>query len=138
MNVAHSARIALIKGGKVLPFFICAIVLISYTESIIAVATNDYNEYNDYVALNKPLSFFIGSIFEYDTLTVVVTLIISVAIDACIINRLAVLYLAIHLCFKSYIESIETTEIDVVAISAVNIIICGWFCWRGVGVITSK
>lgn len=126
MNIVNVARRLLVNTGKSLPFAICAIVLISYTESLYAIITESYVDYGDYVSLRKPISEFIGGIFEYDWMTVVVLSILSISLETCIWNKISVLYLVAHLLFKNYIKNIEIDSVDVYAIAMTNITIC-WF-----------
>ena len=41
----HKARIWLIRLGKVLPFVICFIVMLSYSETVFNLATNAFNSW---------------------------------------------------------------------------------------------
>ena len=91
--------------GKVLPFFICAIVTISYLECLYALFKYEYIQVGDSVYLNKPLSFFIGEYFELAFPTWLFLAITTIAIRTCKWNKLAVLYLAFQLFEKSYFST---------------------------------
>ena len=101
-DIAYCARKHLIYLGKVLPFLICAIVTISYLECLFALLTYDYIQVGEDVYLNKPISFFIGEVFELDFPTWLFLAITTIAIKTCKWNKLAVLYLAFQLFEKSY------------------------------------
>lgn len=129
--MANKARRLLIQIGKTLPFALCFIILLSYTESFIALATENYVEYGETTILYKPISFAIAEYFEYDLLTVAVILIISIAIEVCKWNLLATLYTAIQLTERSYFD-FELEPSMIYAICIANIIVCVFFVYKGV------
>lgn len=131
MSFVGSARRTLVNIGKILPFAICFIVLISYAESIYAMASENYIDYEDYVSLNKPISVFIGSILEYDWITVTVLAILSVSLETCVWNKAAVIYLLANILFKKYIEDVEISVVDVYVFSVLNMTICGILITKG-------
>lgn len=96
----HSFRVLLIRLGKVSPFLITFLVFISYVESLLALMTNSLAEYNGEVVLYKPLSWAIASYFEYDMYVVAFLTILAIAIETCIWNKLALLYLFVQLIEK--------------------------------------
>ena len=61
MNIIHRTRVILIKLGKMLPFILCALVLVSYLENIYALYNEKYLIINDVVILDKKISYFIGN-----------------------------------------------------------------------------
>lgn len=128
----NKARRLLINIGKLLPFVVCFIVFFSYIESVYAISLQHYLVYHDFVALNKPISQFIASYFEYDWLSVVVLLIISIAIETCCWNKIAVTYLGLHLVFKGYVSDIELEEHAIVCLCVINIIITSIIIYKGV------
>lgn len=132
MNISHNARVVLINIGKILPFVLCFVVCISYAENILAILFNNIAVYGDCYTFNKPVSHFIGRFFEYDLLSVVVTLIISVAIQTCTWNKLAVLYLALQLMFKIGVADMELSLTEVGIMSAVNVIISAFLVYKGI------
>ena len=131
-SILFNARVALIRTGKMLPFFICALVLISYAESVFAMATSDFLYYDDMVIPNKPISWLIGAYFEYNVQMLIVLCIISVAIETCIWNKLACLYLGINLLEKSWFASHEYEVTIYICVCVVNIVVCAWLCWKGI------
>lgn len=130
--IANKARRTLIVLGKVLPFFICTIVCISYIECIFAILFNNFVSYKNYIVANKPVSTTIAEYFEYDFVVVVICLIISISVETCKWNRRAILYLALHLIFKSYIEDIELYTDTIIIICTINIIIASYLVFKGV------
>ena len=102
----HSFRVLLIRLGKVSPFLITFIVFISYVESLLALMTNSLAEYNGEVVLYKPLSWSIASYFEYDMYVVALLTILAIAIETCIWNKLALLYLFIQLIEKGLLAHV--------------------------------
>ena len=130
-------RRLLINVGKILPFVVCFIVLISYIENIYALTIEDYMYYDGYYVLNKQVSNFIGSIFEYNIQTLAVLVLISFAISTCVYNKLACLYLGINLLEKSYFDfELEPTTIYVICLA--NIIVAGYLTIKGIKILSTK
>ena len=102
----HSFRVLLIRLGKISPFLITFIVFISYVESLLALMTNSLAEYNGEDVLYKPLSWGIASYFEYDMYVVGFLTILAIAIETCIWNKLALLYLFIQLIEKGLLAHV--------------------------------
>lgn len=124
-------RRLLIQIGKTLPFVLCSIVFISCLEMAFAAATSDYLLYDGMVILNTPISFFIGRYFEYDLLVCVISLITSIAIQACRWNLWATFYLFVHLAEKSY-SDFELDVWHIYIISILNLIISAYFTYKGI------
>ena len=96
----YGFRVLLIRLGKILPFLITFLVFISYAESLYALATNSLAEFDGEVVLYKPISWFIASHFEYNIYVIGFLFIISIAIETCIWNKLALVYLLFQLLEK--------------------------------------
>lgn len=133
----RQTRVILIRLGKVIPFVICAIILVSYCESVYALTINDYIEFNDGIYLNKPISWFIGEYFKYDIASLFIIVVLSFAIETCFWNKLACLYLGINLYEKYYFPTIELYEEYIYAICLVNICICGLLVYKGIKILTT-
>ena len=132
-RIVHKSRVALITCGKVIPFFICAIVAISYFECFKALVTCDYLEFSDGIYLNKPISFFIGSVFELDLPTLLFVAVTSIAIRTCKWNKLAILYLAFNLYEKHYFATHQfESENGYYLVSTINIAICVFLVFKGI------
>lgn len=124
-------RRLLIQVGKVLPFAVCFLVVINFTETVFALATNDFLMYDGIVIPNTRISFFIGRYFEYDLLVCVISLITSIAIQACKWNLWATFYLFFHLLEKFYFDfELEPTTIYIICLA--NLIVSGYFTYKGI------
>ena len=124
-------RRLLIRVGKILPFIVCLLILLQYAETAFALAKNDFLMYDSVVIPNTPISFFIGQYFEYNLQMLVVLCIISIAIETCIYNKLACVYLCINLYEKSYFANVELYAETIYIIAFANIIVSGFFVYKG-------
>ena len=130
-------RRLLIQVGKVLPFAVCFLVVINCVETVFALATNDFLMYDGIVIPNTRISFFIGHYFEYNLQMLVVLCIVSIAIETCIYNKLACLYLGINLLEKSYFDfELEPTTIYIICLA--NILVAGYLTVKGLRIISRK
>lgn len=134
--MANTFRRLLIEIGKMLPFICSFILLVSYFECLFALITLDYVHYGDIVVLNKPVSYTIAKVFEYDWVFVFVTTVISYAIETCYWNKLAILYLVLHLVFKSTIQEYTLDEANIFILSTTNVLISGFFVYKGIKILT--
>lgn len=134
MSVIYNARVTLIRIGKILPFIICGIVLLSYIETLMALITSNFSLWDNNIIPEDRFSWFIGGYFEYDFITLVIIIIISIAIETCYWNKLSILYLFIQLGEKSYFATIELYEEYIYMITIANIIISGFFVWKGISI----
>lgn len=131
MNLIYKSRVALINIGKVLPFIVCAIVFAGYAETAFSLVTNDYIVWDGNIIPNTPITRFIGLYFEYDIIMLVILLTISVAIETCYWNKLAIVYLCIQLYEKNYFQSMELYTETIYIIAFANIIVSGFFVYKG-------
>lgn len=130
----HRARIWLIRLGKMLPFIVCFIVMLSYSETIFNLATNDLNDWGGIIIPNKPISWLIGQYFEYNLQMLFVLVILSISIRTCVYNKMACAYLGINLAEKSYFDfELELTTIYIICIA--NIIIAGYLTIKGIKIL---
>ena len=134
----NRARRLLINFGKIIPFVLCFIVLISYTESLYALCSDNVMLYGDSAVLYTPISFYIAKRFEYDWLTILATTILSISIETCYWNKLALFYLFIQLCEKTYFSTIELYKEYIYAIIAVNLLCSGLFVFKGITILFRK
>lgn len=133
----NKIRRLLIHIGKVLPFVVCFLMCINYSETAFALATSDYLHYDSVVIPNTPISFFVGQYFEYNLQMLAVLVIISIAIETCIYNKLACGYLGVNLAEKSYFDfELEPTAIYIICLA--NIIVAGYLILRGINIIMLK
>lgn len=129
--MSQKVRIVLIHVGKIVPFLICFLVLISYSEDLFAMTRDDYVSFHSYVIPNKPISWFIGSYFEYNMQTLVIITIISYAIQACKWNKHAIAYLAFQLYEKDYFNTHIYDNNVYYFVIAINIAIALFFVYMG-------
>lgn len=129
--MVNKVRRLLIQIGKSLPFLLCFLVFVSYAENLFALATNDFLYYDGYFIVNTPISFAIGLKFEYDWLMVVVSMILSIAIETCKWNKFALCYLAANLLLKSYIADVELEKDTICVICVFNVLLSLFFVYKG-------
>lgn len=138
MKSSHRARIILVKFAKVFPFIICGLIFILYVECFISLSTNNYIMVGDEVSLNTPIAWFVSSFYEYGIYSIVVAIVLALAMSTCLCNRIAILYLLIHLWSKHYLSSIELYEHQIYAIVIANLLASSFFVWQGVRILTTK
>jgi hypothetical protein len=131
-------RRLLIQIGKTLPFVICFLVCLNYAESTFALIAEDYLDWNGIIIPNTRISFFIGQYFEYNIQMLVVLVIISIAIQTCVYNKIACFYLGANLHEKSWFSEHEYENEVYYIISIANIIICTFLCYKGIKIILRK
>lgn len=136
--MVNAFRRFLIRLGKILPFVLCFVILISYIESVFALYAEDFMLYDGNITLNTPISFRLASIFEYDMLTIFAATILSVSVETCKWNKISLFYLACHLLFCKYIEGCELYPEYIYAICIINILVCGFFCYKGLRILTNR
>lgn len=136
-HVSNSARKALIIMGKAFPFFLCAIVLATYVETLFASVFSHYLYYGGVVIPNTPFSFVVGRLFEYDMLIIAITLVVSIAIEACKWNLYAIMYLSLNLFEKSLFR-IELEQNMIYIIVIANILASGYFVYKGIAIYITK
>lgn len=130
----NKARRFLIKIGKALPFVICFLLTLHYSECVIALLSESYLLYDGFTILYTPISFMIGGFVEYNLQMLLVLCVISIAIETCIYNKLACLYLGVNLLEKSYFDfKLEPSMIYAICIA--NIIVCVFFVYKGVKIL---
>ena len=128
---AHGFRVLLIRLGKISPFLITFLVFISYSESLVALMTDSLAEYDGEVVLYKPISWTIAKYFEYDLYMVILLLVLSIAIEACIFNKLAIAYLFLQLLEKAWLQNVELDMWAYYVIVVLNVLISLYLTWRG-------
>lgn len=133
-NFITKTRVTLIQIGKIAPFVVCFVVLISYAEDVYSLMFERYVEFSDGVYLRKDLSWFIGNYFKYDLATLSFLVVLSCAIETCLYNKMACAYLGINILEKSYLGfELEPTYIYIICVA--NILICGFFCYKGIKIL---
>lgn len=127
-------RITLIQIGKIAPFVVCFMVCVSYIEDVYSLLFNNYIEFYDGVYLEKPVSWFIGNYFKYDSVMLLLLVVLSFAIETCIYNKLACGYLGVNLMEKSCFDfELEPTAIYIICLA--NIIVAGCLTIKGIKIL---
>lgn len=133
----HKARIFLIRLGKILPFVVCFIVMLSYIESTFSLCVSDLITWNGVVIPDTTFSFLVGYYFEYNLQMLVVLVILSIAIQTCVYNKMACGYLGVNLIEKSYFDfELEPTTIYIICFA--NVIVAGYLTWKGISIYLHK
>lgn len=130
-GLAYKSRFVLVRIGKILPFVVCILVALSYFECIYSTAVGDFVELDGFVIPNKPLSWAIGRVAEYNIQMLVVLSVISVAMETCIYNKAACLYLGVNLLEKAVLD-FELEQSYIYAICITNIIVVCFLTYKGV------
>lgn len=139
MSLANNARRTLIRFGKVCPFVICFIVLISDVENIIAITTQDIVVYADNPIYNTPISFAIARYAEYDILVVFIVGLISISIEACVYNTSAVLYIGLLLYRNHWFAVNEPCEdVTYMIVMCLSSAVLLYFIYKGLKIFISK
>lgn len=125
-------RRLLINFGKVLPFILCFVLLVSYIECCVSLYIEDFMIYKDSITLNTPISFWLADKFEYDYLTLFAMTILSYAVETCLWNKIGILYLALQLAFKNYIADFELEPTTIYIICLANILVTGYLTIKGI------
>lgn len=131
-------RRLLINFGKVLPFILCFVLLVSYIECCVSLYIEDFMIYKDSITLNTPISFWLADKFEYDYLTLFAMTILSYAVETCLWNKIGILYLAFQLAFKNYIANFELEPTTIYIICLANILVAGYLTFKGLRILTSS
>lgn len=131
----YKARVLLVRFAKLFPFILCVIVCLSYIETTYALIFEDYAAFGDSYCLNKPISWFIGDIMTYDWHTVIVAIVLSIAFETCVWNKLSILYLCVNLYEKNYFQD-EMTITSIFIVCACNIVITSFLIYKGIKTLT--
>ena len=120
-RAAIAARKYIVRIGKYSPFAIVALSTVSNIEAAASVILGRYADYNGDTIYYKPFSWFVGRLFEIDYTTVVLFLILSIGVEACVWNRLSVMFLAATVIQKDILINITIDERTFFAILIANI-----------------
>lgn len=131
-EIAHKARVKLIQFSKVVPFFLCLLVWVSYAESLFALINESYVILDNSLVLNKPISWFIGDFFVYRWQIIIIIILLSLATETCIWNKLSVAYLCANILERDYFIKVELYVEYIYIICIINIVITSFLCYKGV------
>jgi len=132
MNLVYKSRIGLIRFAKVFPFLLCFIVLISLSETLFALVISNFVVFDGGITLNTPFAWFIGEKYEIGIYSVLLAIFLSIAFETCIWNKTSEVYLLVLLKQQTYFPTIELYIEYIYAICIANILICTFFCYKGI------
>ena len=135
MNLVHKSRIWLIRFAKVFPFLLCFIVLVSLSETLFALAVSNFVVFDGGIIPNTPFAWFIAEKYEIGLYSVLLAILLSIAFETCIWNKASEVYLLVYLKQQVYFPTIELYQEYIYAICIANILICGFFCYKGVKIV---
>lgn len=136
MNLVYNSRIGLIRFAKVFPFILCFIALVSLSETIYALILSDFVIFDEGITPNTPIAWFIASKYEFEIYSVLAAIFLSVAFETCVWNKASEIYLLVFLKQQTYFPTIELYPEYIYAICVANILICSFFCYKGIKTIT--
>lgn len=132
MNLVYKSRIGLIRFAKVFPFLLCFIVLISLSETLFALLLSDFVILDGSLTPNTPLAWFIADKYEFEIYSVLAAIFLSIAFETCVWNKASEIYLLVLLKQQTYFSTIELYIEYIYAICIANILICAFFCYKGI------
>ena len=132
MNLVYKSRIGLIRFAKVFPFLLCFIVLASLLETVFALVLSDFVVFDNGITPNTPFAWLIAEKYEIGIYSVLLAIFLSVAFETCIWNKASEVYLLIYLKQQVYFPTIELYPKYIYAICIANILICAFFCYKGI------
>lgn len=131
--LANAARKTLIRFGKIFPFVLCSIILTSYVENLYAVLTFNVVIVDGIIIYNTPLSFMIGMKFEYDVLFSFISSIISLSVEVCKYNLMAISYIWFNLTERHYLFNNRPYDNEAYYILCLaNILVAGYLTVKGI------
>lgn len=109
--MANLFRKILIRLGKVIPFILAFFVLVGHIENIYSILT-------DRIAVDEygleyyycPISTFLSDIVAIDVFDVILLYILSIALEFCWRNRLAIHYITLNLAVRFALETLSHDE----------------------------
>ncbi len=132
--VALKARKLFVRGSKVVPFVICALICVSYIEITISLTCKDFVCIEDCVIPYTPVSWVIGEYFEYSYPMVIALLVIVYATSTCKWNKFGCYYIAAALMEKYYFD-FELEPWKIYAICMANILVSVFFVYKGIKIL---
>ena len=132
MNLVYKSRIGLIRFAKVFPFLLCFIVLISLSETLFALLLSDFVILDGSLTPNTPLAWFIADKYEFEIYSVLAAIFLSIAFETSVWNKASEIYLLVLLKQQTYFPTIELYIEYIYAICIANILICAFFCYKGI------
>lgn len=131
----YQVRRLLILVGKMLPFVLCFVVLLCSIETIYCVLSDNLIKCGEYTLLNTKMSFALAPLFDYGYLVLALLFILSISIESCIHNKLALLFLCDYEFQGDYFASVEVTTTIVICVTLINAMLCVYFVQKGIKVL---
>lgn len=138
MNLVYKSRIGIIRFAKVFPFLLCFIVLVSLSETIFALVLSDFVAFDGGITPNTPFAWFIARYYTFGVYSLILALVFAISFETCIYNKASIGYLFTFLGQQEYLPNIELYPEYICAICIINILICGFFCYKGLRILTRK
>ena len=136
--VALKARKLFITASKVVPFVMCAIICVSYTEIAFSLTCDNFLLMDGYIIPNVPFSWLMGRYFEYSYPLVIALLVIVYATSTCMWNKFACYYIGLALIEKEYFNSIELEIEYIYMVVFANIIVSALLVYKGIRIYTKR
>jgi hypothetical protein len=132
MNLVYKARVGLIRFAKVFPFILCLVVLISLLETLFALSLNNFVVFDCGIIPNTPFAWLIAEKYEIGIYSVLLAIFLSIAFETCVWNKASEIYLLVYLKQQVYFQTIELYPEYIYAICIANILVCAFFCYKGI------
>ena len=132
MNLVYKSRIGLIRFAKVFPFLLCFIILVSLSETLFALILSDFVVFDGGITPNTPFAWFVAEKYEIGIYSVLLAIFLSIAFETCIWNKTSEVYLLVYLKQQVFFPTIELYPEYIYAICIANILICSFFCYKGI------
>ena len=117
------ARKCIIYIGKYTPFLVVALVTFANLETFYAWLFDRYIEIDSTTIYYKPISWWIGHYFELSSFWLVLFVVLSFGVEACVWNKICIVSLTISLAEKHYFAHHSINETHFICIVLINIII---------------
>ena len=127
---AYKSRILLIRFAKTFPFILCAIIASAYTECLFSLVYSKYIMYDTTVLLYTPINWWFAQYYEYTMVAIIISTIMSFAMETCIYNKIAIVYALCNLLLKSVI-TFELDEHGIYTIVIINILVSTFITYKG-------
>ena len=138
MNIVYKSRVILIRFAKVFPFILCFIVFLSLSEAFYALIQNDYVLFNDGITLNTPISWKVAQFYQIGVYSIIIAIFLSISFETCIWNKLSIFFLCVLMIEQKIFPTIELYEYQIYAIVIANLLVSGFFVWKGIRILTNK
>ena len=118
-GITASARRGIIWIGKYAPFIIMFVVTLSNVEALYSILAKRYATFDGMTIYYKPISWWIGEIFELSITWIFALFVLSFGIEACVWNRACIVFLSLVLWQKDFFleHTINETYFAVVLIA---------------------